>query len=394
MSMPLRLMGRVVVVLASLVALAGPMHGAAAADAPPAGLGYGRVIEAALHEFHVPGAAVAIYTPDHQWVRTFGLGNVAKGRPVGTGDYFAIRSVTKSFVVTAVLQLIAASHGAVTLDDAIGKYLPNVPDGEIITIRELAGMTSGLYNYVSDEDFVRRLSGDPLRHWAIDELLRYALHSSKHPAIVFPPGTQYQYSNTNTLLLGQLVEVLSGRNFEAVLEGDILTPLGLSTTRYLTAVALPRPSVTGYQDMFEDAPVPVALNPSALSFAGAMAATIGDLATWGTALANGTLLPHALQRERFMARPIAADPNSPLYDRYGLGMGELGGWWGHTGNGVGFQAAVFHQIALNETIAILLNGSTAPDVPAHIFCRLLPLLRAGQHGTDEGHKSACDSEPR
>ena len=378
--------------------LSGPMIAPAFGASSP-GSGYGSIVETALREFHVPGAAVAIYTPSQRWIRTFGLADVSSGRKVDSRDYFAIRSVTKSFAVTAVLQLVAQSNGSVTLDDVIGKYVPNVPDGDIITIRELAGMTSGLFNYVSDQDFIRKFQKNLLRHWDVDELLNYAFHSSKHPAVVFTPGTQYQYSNTNTLVLGKLVETLSGQKFETFLEHSILAPLGLNSTFYLKDGGLPHPAVTGYQDFFDDNPAAISANPSALSYSGAMAATIEDLATWGTALADGSLLPPELQRQRLIARKTAGDPSSPLYDRYGLGMGEVSGWWGHTGTGIGFQAAVFHQIADNQTIAILLNASNASDVPVHIFCRLLPLLAGSESETDPQQigsrkTSVCDGERR
>jgi D-alanyl-D-alanine carboxypeptidase len=119
------------------------------------------------------------------------------------------------------------------------------------------------------------------------------------------------------------------------------------------------------------------INASALGFAGAMATTLHDLARWGPALAVGSLLPRDLQQQRFGTHSTAADPNSPVYDAYGLGMGQVAGWWGHTGEGAGFEAAVFHHIDRNETFAILLNASNTPDVPVRIFCRVLEVLDQG-----------------
>ena len=101
-----------------------------------------------------------------------------------------------------------------------------------------------------------------------------------------------------------------------------------------------------------------------------MASTIRDLAIWGGVLVRGDLLPAALQNQRFQSNPTAGDPDSPIYDSYGLGMGELAGWWGHTGSGLGFEAAVFYQRGRKQTFAILLNASNAHDVPARIFCRV------------------------
>jgi D-alanyl-D-alanine carboxypeptidase len=359
------------------------------AHAAPNTAKIGNIVTAALKEFNVPGAQVEVDTPGTHWAQSFGFSDYAARRPVTLRDHFAIRSITKSFTVTAVLQLIAASNGAVKLNDPIGDYLPDIPNGNLITIRQLANMTSGLYNYTIDPDFGAALGSDPTRHWGVDKLLSYALYSKKHPAIVFPPGSQYQYSNTNTLLLGKLVIALTAKPFPAVLNSQILRPLHLTSTVYLTGVPLPSPAATGYQGFFDNMPDPVEINATSLSFAGAMASTVTDLANWGAALAEGTLLPETLQQKRFVSRRTAGDPASPLYDSYGLGMGEIAGWWGHTGSGVGFQAAVFHDIATDETFAILLNASNSNDVPAHIFCRVLPVLHA-----EIPANSVCAKEPQ
>jgi D-alanyl-D-alanine carboxypeptidase len=93
------------------------------------------------------------------------------------------------------------------------------------------------------------------------------------------------------------------------------------------------------------------------------------------ALAEGTLLPVDLQRPALLSR---APTNGPLYDRYGLGIGKLDGWWGHTGFGAGYSGAVFHQIDQNRTVAILLNASNFNDVPALLFPRLKAVVDTGK----------------
>lgn len=335
-------------------------------------------VRSALEEFAVPGAAIGLWTPNGHWVMTIGLADVTFGRPVKRRDRFAIRSITKSFVVTIVMQLVAQSDGAIGLDDPIAKYLPGIPNGETITLRELANMTSGLYNYSQDQDFLQALQADLTRLWTTDELLAFAFDGRSHRQINFEPGTRYEYSNTNTLVLGKLVEALTGRPFTDVLDDQILVPLQLRSTAFLSGTELPPPAVLGYDGVNADGlPNDIVVSFSALGFAGAMASTLPDLAHWGRALANGSLLPAALQQQRFAAHPISADPASPVYDAYGMGMGEVAGWWGHTGDGVGFEAAVFHQVDRNETFAILLNESRPSDIPVRIFCRVLQVLNEG-----------------
>lgn len=345
------------------------------------------LVMSALQEFGVPGVAIGVWTPGGSWTMTAGLADVASGRPVRRPDHFGIRSVTKSFTVTLMLQCVASSHGAISLDDPIGKYLPNIPNGQTITLRELANMTSGLYNYTRSPAFGEALQADPTRSWTTDGLLALAFDDPSHSPIDFQPGTQYEYSNTNTLVLGKLVEVLTGQPFAEVLAERILLPLELGSTSFVTGTKLPRPAVNGYQGTNDDGvPDNVVISSSGLGFAGAIASTLDDLADWGAALAEGSLLPSSLQQQRFVARSTAGDPGSPVYDAYGLGMGEVAGWWGHTGEGAGFEAAVFHRIDRDETFAVLLNASNTRDVPVKIFCRVLQVLN---ESPSAGSGSVC-----
>ena len=190
-----------------------------------------------MQRFGVPGAAIGIWTPSAHWVRTVGLADVASAIPVMRRDHFAIRSITKSFVVTILLQLVAQSGGALSLDDPISHYLHGIPNGEKITLRELANMTSGLYDYTRDAAFGEALQADLTRSWTTDELLAF---NDQHPPTNFEPGTQYQYSNTNTLVLGKLIETLCDNAFSHVLADQILTPLHLNATAYLSGTKLPR----------------------------------------------------------------------------------------------------------------------------------------------------------
>jgi D-alanyl-D-alanine carboxypeptidase len=329
------------------------------------------VVASALQTYAIPGAAIGVWTPSGHWESVTGLADVASLTPTRRNDRFAIRSITKSFTVTLVLQLVACSNGAISLDDPIGKYLKGVPDGDTITLRELANMTSGLFNYTASKPFQQALIADLARAWTPDELLSYAFEEP----VNFAPGSRFEYSNTNTLLLGQFIEAVTGKPFDEVLAEKILHPLDLSATDFLSGTTLPPPSARGYQGETEDGqPDDIVINLSSLSFAGAMATNLHDLARWGRVLTQGTLLPADLQKQRFVARSTAGDPTSPVYDTYGLGIGEVAGWWGHTGEALGFEAAVFHQPGRNETFAVLLNASNAHDVPVRIFCEVLAVL--------------------
>jgi D-alanyl-D-alanine carboxypeptidase len=130
----------------------------------------------------IPGAIIGIWGPEGRYVRAVGVADKATGAPMKTDVYSRIGSMTKTFTITAILQL--ADQGKIGLDDPIGKYIDGVPNGDEIALRELARMRSGLENYANTTEFQQALVADPYRNFTPQELLGYAF--AKPP--VFPPG--------------------------------------------------------------------------------------------------------------------------------------------------------------------------------------------------------------
>lgn len=174
----------------------------------------------------VPGAIVGVWGPKGKYVRTFGLANTTTRAPMRPDFYHRIGSVTKTFTVTAVLQLV--DEGKIGLDDPIAKYVAKVPNADKITLRDLARMQSGLFNYSMSLAFSRDLETDPRRQYSTRQLLDYAFAQPPN----FPPGQGYEYSNTNAVLLGQVVEKVSGQPLPAFVRDHITEPLGMSHTSF------------------------------------------------------------------------------------------------------------------------------------------------------------------
>ena len=120
-------------------------------------------------------------------------------------DHFRIGSNTKTMTSTVILQLV--QEGKLALDDPIGKYIPGVPNGDQITIAQLSEMRSGLYSYTFDPRFNETLDKQPQKVWTPQELMDIAF---THPPNA-EPGTTFEYSNTNIILLGMVIEQLTGR---------------------------------------------------------------------------------------------------------------------------------------------------------------------------------------
>src|SRR5215470_7242822 len=139
----------------------------------------------------VPGAIGFARHGGQVTVATSGLADVATRTPMAAGDRVRVGSVTKSFVATVVLQLVAEHR--LSLGDTVARWLPGlVPGGAGITVQELLQHTSGIYSYTNDPGFQQALGADPTRVWQPAELVRIAV---AHPP-VFPPGTAFAYSNT------------------------------------------------------------------------------------------------------------------------------------------------------------------------------------------------------
>ena len=324
-------------------------------------------VEAVMEENGVPGTAISIRTADGDWNGFYGEANIDEDAEWTADTRSAYRSITKSFVVTVLLQL--ADEGKVDLDSTLAEYVDGVPDGDKVTLRELAGMRSGIANYSSQPEFQQEFISDLEREWTAAELIAFA-----EPATpVFDPGSQYEYSNTNTLAIGEVIEAVTGKPWNE----EVAERFPLETVTYPTVVDMPEPLAVGYSEGEDGEPEAVPLvSPSGFGAAGGLYGTVDDLRRWGEMLFDPDVVPESVQQER-VADPSdpADDPASPEYDAYGLGIGELDGWWGHTGNGLGYQALVMHNPETGATVAIQMNATNAnPDTPADLFRRIEPLV--------------------
>ncbi|SBO43786.1 serine hydrolase [Cyanobium sp. NIES-981] len=290
--------------------------------------------------------------------------------PVNGRLSWPLRSITKSFTVTLLLKL--ADAGRLHLDDPVSRYVQGVPNGDAVTLRDLAAMTSGLPDYTTPE-FIAAFEADPRRIFTARELLTYAWSQP----LQGPPGEQAVYTNVNTVLLGQVIRAVTGRSFEHSLRRQVLRPLGLRHTLVTpNERRWPRPRPVGYQR--EDGRLtPQPGNLSIFRAAGEMVATLPDLRRWAGLLGRGLLLSRSTARERrTAAQPLLRGPE---YDSYGLGLGSLEGWWGHTGEGLGFTALVMYEPRSRARAAIVANISNLPGVhaPTLLFRRIARRLEEG-----------------
>jgi D-alanyl-D-alanine carboxypeptidase len=292
--------------------------------------------------------------PDH-WSDAVGVRDLASDRPARANGHFRIGSVTKTFVATVVLQLV--DEGRLTLEDPVERHLPGVvPNGDNITVRQVLRHNSGLHDYMSEPGYsTNRWRGDA----------RFADHTPHELlAVAFAtppdPTPTWDYSNTNYVVAGLLVEKLTGRPYGEEVARRILRPLHLEHTSVPgNRPSLPIPHAHGYEPLPTNPPTYVdatRMDPSLDWAAGEMISTTDDLATFVTALLNGDLTSQESLQE--MRRTTPADPLS----HYGLGLQEFTipctdgprSVWGHTGQLIGYVTIALTD-GENRSLVLSLN---------------------------------------
>src|ERR1700720_1250173 len=304
----------------------------------------------AMTDASIPGAIVGIWGPAGNYVRTFGVADKATRAPMSTDMYSRIGSVTKTFTITALLQLV--DQGKLALDDPISKYMSGVPSGDQITLRELAQMRSGLITFDDVAQFSDPYIADPHKSFTPAQLVGYALDKP----LQFAPGTQYQYSNTNTVLLGLVVEKQSGQTLPDYISEHILAPLKMTHTSFPTMPAFPDPHPQGYTTLHGAELIATDWDFSWAWAAGNMISTLDDMRIWARALATGALLKPETQRQR-LDTSVPMNPEGSAF--YGLGIFNSGGWIGHSGVIFGYQTGVFYLPQTQTTLVFFINT----DVP-------------------------------
>ena len=315
------------------------------------------VIDAALTKAFVatkaPGVVVGIFIPgEGAYVAAKGFADIRSKMAMRSSYYFRIGSITKTFTATALLML--ADEKKVGLDDPVNKYVDFVPNGDKITLRMLANMTAGLYNYTEDEAWVKTAFSNVDRTWTPRELIDVGLAHKPD----FEPGTGFHYSNTNYVLLGMIIQRATGQWIQDIFADKIFKPLRLKHTVWPTGSAMPAVNAHGYTEQTLDNRRVDATNrnPSWAFTAGELISTMADLRTWVQSYATGSLISPEMQKQRLTW--VTFPPNTPER-HYGIGIGEDHGWLGHTGELPGYNTAAYYLPAKKAVIVVMVNS----DIP-------------------------------
>jgi len=312
----------------------------------------------------IPGMIVSYVCGDYKWEKAKGYADLEKKIPMRLENTYRIGSVTKTFTISVLLQLV--DEGKVSLDEKISKYFPDIPNAENITVKMLANMRSGLYNYSESKEFEDTLTNRPSKVWTDDELVQLAL---KYPPY-FPPDSNFHYSNTNTILIGKIIEKVTGSKWQDEVKKRIFEPLGLKNTWTANGRDMIGDYSHGYMQMDSSSSkltdVTSYYDVTWASAAGDIISNIDDIKIYLRALGTGKFYSPRIQD----ARKEWAITHGNL--KYGLGMFSVGGFLGHNGGIPGFTNFSGYSPEKNCSIIVVYNTQReGADMPDELAKRLL-----------------------
>lgn len=335
-----------------------------------------RLLDSLLAATGAPGATLGLALPDGRVLAlASGMSDTSTRRPMSTDDRLLQGSVGKTYVAAVAMQLVG--EGALDLDAKVSRYLGDlpwwsrVPNAADVTVRQLMTHTSGIVRYEFNPVVAKQLRDEPMRAWTPAERLAVLLDQ---PA-PFAAGQGWEYSDTNYILLGMIIERLTGMEYYDALRRRILVPLALRNT-----IPSDRPELPGVANGYAgpknelggyDASVVqrtetagggaggisrLAVNPQFEWTGGGIASTSADLARWGKLLYEGRAIDSALVRQ-MVAAAVPARLGRDV--KYGLGVivraTALGPAWGHSGFFPGYATEMLYFPATRVAVAVQVN---------------------------------------
>ncbi len=285
-------------------------------------------------------AVILRVTMDGEELVTAAMGESLTGVPATTEMRFRNGAVAISYMSTLLLRFV--DQGKAGLDDPIAPWMPDLPDADRVTLRMLANMTAGYPDFVQNEQFVNGFYADPFRAWTSEELIEIGLSTPR----TFEPGTNWDYSHTGYVILGRVLERIGDAPLDALLQENVLDPLGLTGTTNAATAAIPEPALHAYtSERRSTLGIDPAIrfceestfwNPSWTLAEGAVqTTTIHDMTATAEAIGTGTLLSpeshQAMISDELLGfgAPLEGCPACHTLDanyNYGLGVVLAGNW--------------------------------------------------------------------
>ncbi len=311
-----------------------------------------------------PGAIALVQKGAPPQVTTAGVADVATRAGVTDTDYMRLASVSKAYNGAVALSLV--QKGTLSLSDTIGKRVPGMPQAwSAVTLAQLLHHTSGLPDYTKNPAFVSALTADPLATFTPQQLVGYVANDPLH----FTPGSRYEYSDTDNIVVGLMVEATTGQPYASALSAEVYQPLSLTHTSLPDTPAMPEPTLRGYAVEKGNPPQDVtsALSPSGAWASGGMVTTPAELNMFMRAYVGGRLFGSSVRREQRNFVAGSSGPPGPGTNAAGLAVfryqTRCGTVYGHTGNFPGYTIFAAATSDGSRSVVVAVNtqlNDTAP----------------------------------
>ena len=310
-----------------------------------------------------------------QPVVTGALGDSMTGVPATLDMHHRIGNVSAPFITTLFMQLV--DEGVLSLDDRLSQWFPEVPGSEGVTLADLTRSMSGYRHHPATKGFLKAFYADPFREWNPARLIDYGTKGGPE----FPPGTDWNFSDTNMLLLGEVITKETGTSAHELITRRLIEPLGLDNTTSPTTAQQEPPVLHGFTDergVWEDSTF---WNPSWVPYGGDMASNQEDVASWLRTVASGDLLTEESFTEFMAPATVGFGPNTKnLY--YAMGFGVTNGWVFCNPSLQGYSAAAGSNAGQDVTIVSYATRRKDADQDARpeqaMFVELGELLAPAQ----------------
>ncbi|HEY1448535.1 MAG TPA: serine hydrolase domain-containing protein [Caulobacteraceae bacterium] len=319
------------------------------------------IVQAEASKVGAKGVEFGMWLGDRE-VLTTALGESMTTVPATTDMHYRIGGIGETFMSTLLLILVEQKR--IGLDDKISRWFPHLLDADKVTVRMLVSNTAGYPDYVTNEDFVKLELAEPFRSFTDDELIDYSVRGGR---MNFPPGEGQQYSHTDNVILGQVIQRATGQSIGALYQKYIFGPLDMKDTGFPADQEIQRPVFHAYskdRGVYEDSTY---WNPLWGSTPAQITSNLHDLGRWGPIFGTGRLVSPADFKTQIAPTSVGKGRNRPdIYFAYGFVVAN--GWLAQNPNINGYSGAFGYNLATGVTIVVEASkGETANDSDAPAF---------------------------
>jgi CubicO group peptidase (beta-lactamase class C family) len=322
------------------------------------------IVQAGARKAGLKAVVFGLWVRDRE-VLTTALGNSMTTVPATTRMHYRIGGIAETFMSTLLLMLV--EQGRISLDEKISRWFPHLLAADRVTVRMLVANTAGYMDYVTVDDFVKLELAEPFRTFTDDELINYSVRNGK---MNFPPGTSQQYSHTDNVILGQVIQRATKQPIKELYDKNIFGPMAMKDTQFPINQEIQNPVLHAFtmdRKFYEDCTY---WNPFWGSTPGLPTSNIYDLGRWGPMFGTGRLISPTHFKEQIAPTSVGKGKNKPnLYFAYGLVIAN--GWLVQNPSINGYSGGFGYNLANGVTIVVEATKSetTTTDLAAFDILR-------------------------